>query len=98
MVDKLISSPSDHPRAYICNRCIADCNAIMKDAPVDPPVPKAYLEKEAIPPGRFRLATAPWRVKILLLGPASAPAKRLARILAWVLQVPFAIVDPAPRS
>ena len=30
-VSKLISSPSDHPRAYICNECIAVCAAILED-------------------------------------------------------------------
>src|SRR5690242_13038260 len=31
VVGKLISSPSDHPRAYICNECIAICNSILED-------------------------------------------------------------------
>ena|SRR5271166_6235213 len=30
-VGKLISSPSDYPGAYICNECIAVCNAIIED-------------------------------------------------------------------
>lgn len=30
-VSKLISSPSDYPRAYICNECIAVCAAILED-------------------------------------------------------------------
>ena len=30
-VSKLISSPSDSPRAYICNECIAVCAAILED-------------------------------------------------------------------
>ena len=30
-VAKLISSPSDYPRAYICNECIAVCAAILED-------------------------------------------------------------------
>ncbi len=28
---KLISSPSDYPRAYICDECIAVCNSILED-------------------------------------------------------------------
>jgi len=28
---KLISSPSDHPRAYICDECIAVCQSIVED-------------------------------------------------------------------
>ncbi len=31
MVGKLISSPSDYPRAYICDECIAVCNSILED-------------------------------------------------------------------
>jgi ATP-dependent protease Clp ATPase subunit len=31
VVGKLISSPSDYPRAYICDECIAVCNSIMED-------------------------------------------------------------------
>jgi hypothetical protein len=30
-VSKLISSPSDHPRAYICSECIAVCAFILQD-------------------------------------------------------------------
>jgi len=31
VVGKLISSPSDYPRAYICDECIAVCNSILDD-------------------------------------------------------------------
>jgi ATP-dependent Clp protease ATP-binding subunit ClpX len=30
-VSKLISSPGDSPKAYICDECIAVCAAILKD-------------------------------------------------------------------
>ena len=30
-VGKLISSPSDYPRAYICDECIETCAAILED-------------------------------------------------------------------
>jgi hypothetical protein len=30
-VSKLISSPSDYPRAYICDECIAVCASILED-------------------------------------------------------------------
>ena len=43
MVGKLISAPSDYPRAYICAECIAVSNSILEDdkpehapAPADP--------------------------------------------------------------
>ncbi|HKD07448.1 MAG TPA: ATP-dependent Clp protease ATP-binding subunit ClpX [Bryobacteraceae bacterium] len=38
VVGKLISSPSDYTRAYICDECIAVCNSILED---DKPEPTA---------------------------------------------------------
>ena len=37
VVGKLISSPSDYPRAYICDECIAVCNSILEDDRADQP-------------------------------------------------------------
>jgi len=34
-VAKLISSPSDYPRAYICDECVAVCNSILEDDRTD---------------------------------------------------------------
>ncbi len=31
-VGKLISSPSNHPRAYICDECVAACVSIIEDS------------------------------------------------------------------
>ena len=56
---KLISSPSDYPRAYICDECIAVCNSILEDdrgetpqgAPSKLPKPlelKEYLDQYVI--------------------------------------------------
>ena len=36
VVGKLISSPSEYPRAYICDECIAVCNSIIEDDRHDP--------------------------------------------------------------
>ena len=36
VVGKLISSPSDYPRAYICDECIAVCNTILEDDKPEP--------------------------------------------------------------
>jgi ATP-dependent Clp protease ATP-binding subunit ClpX len=36
VVGKLISSPSDYPRAYICDECIAVCNSILDDDKPEP--------------------------------------------------------------
>src|SRR3977135_3397022 len=30
-VNKLISSPSDYPRAYICDECVGVCNSILEE-------------------------------------------------------------------
>lgn len=37
VVGKLISSPSDYPRAYICDECIGVCNSILEDDRHDQP-------------------------------------------------------------
>jgi len=37
VVGKLISSPSDYPRAYICDECIGVCNSILEDDKPDQP-------------------------------------------------------------
>jgi ATP-dependent protease Clp ATPase subunit len=37
VVGKLISSPNDYPRAYICDECIAVCNTILEDDKSEPP-------------------------------------------------------------
>jgi ATP-dependent Clp protease ATP-binding subunit ClpX len=59
VVGKLISSPSEYPRAYICDECIAVCNSILEDdrheqpygAPHKLPKPlelKEYLDQYVI--------------------------------------------------
>ena len=40
-VSKLISSPSDYPRAYICDECVAVCNSILEDDRGDQPAAAA---------------------------------------------------------
>jgi ATP-dependent Clp protease ATP-binding subunit ClpX len=59
-VAKLISSPSDYPRAYICDECVAVCNSILEDdkgdsqpgaAPANLPKPaevKTFLDEYVI--------------------------------------------------
>ena len=59
-VAKLISSPSDDPRAYICDECVAVCNSLLEDdrteaqpgaAPAHLPKPqevKAFLDEYVI--------------------------------------------------
>jgi ATP-dependent Clp protease ATP-binding subunit ClpX len=46
-VAKLISSPSDYPRAYICDECVAVCNSILEDdrAEATPGAAPAHLPK-----------------------------------------------------
>ena len=47
VVGKLISSPSDYPRAYICDECIAVCNSILEDdrGETQPGAAPAHLPK-----------------------------------------------------
>jgi ATP-dependent Clp protease ATP-binding subunit ClpX len=46
-VAKLISSPSDYPRAYICDECVAVCNSILEDDKMEaqPGVTPMHLPK-----------------------------------------------------
>jgi ATP-dependent Clp protease ATP-binding subunit ClpX len=46
-VAKLISSPSDYPRAYICDECVAVCNSILEDdrSESHPPTAPNHLPK-----------------------------------------------------
>ena len=46
-VAKLISSPSDYPRAYICDECVGVCNSILEDdrGEAHPTTSPAYLPK-----------------------------------------------------
>ena len=46
-VAKLISSPSDYPRAYICDECVAVCNSILEDdrTETQPGTTAAHLPK-----------------------------------------------------
>lgn len=46
-VAKLISSPSDYPRAYICDECVAVCNSILEDDKTEarPAAAPAHLPK-----------------------------------------------------
>jgi ATP-dependent Clp protease ATP-binding subunit ClpX len=46
-VAKLISSPSDYPRAYICDECVAVCNSILEDdrAAAQPGAAPSHLPK-----------------------------------------------------
>ena len=37
VVQKLVSNPSDYPRAYICDECIAVCNSILEEDGLKPP-------------------------------------------------------------
>jgi len=38
-VEKLISSPSEYPRAYICNECISVCEKILQEDKKEPTAP-----------------------------------------------------------
>jgi len=69
VVGKLISTPSDYPKAYICDECVAVCNSILEDD-----------KAERAPAGVQRLQK-PQEIKELLdqyvIG-QEAPKKKLA--------------------
>jgi len=127
-VAKLISSPSDYPRAYICDECVAVCNSILEDdrggdatqtpnAPGHLPKPeevKNFLDDFVIGQDQTKkkLAVAVYnhykriqmnkvrnneveltKSNILLIGPTGSGKTLLARTLAKILDVPFAIAD-----
>ncbi len=47
-VGKLISSPGEHPRAYICDECVALCNTILEeDRPGPTPAAQSKLPRPA---------------------------------------------------
>ncbi len=46
VVGKLISTPSDYPKAYICDECVAVCNSILEDDRAERnPVPAQRLQR-----------------------------------------------------
>jgi ATP-dependent Clp protease ATP-binding subunit ClpX len=49
VVGKLISSPSDYPRAYICDECIAVCYSILEDDRAEEEGPAEFRPKGAAP-------------------------------------------------
>jgi ATP-dependent protease Clp ATPase subunit len=56
-VKKLISSPSDYPRAYICNECIDVCNSILADERKGPE--SFYVDAQFVEAVRRWLAGSP---------------------------------------
>jgi ATP-dependent Clp protease ATP-binding subunit ClpX len=69
VVGKLISTPSDYPKAYICDECVAVCNSILEDD-----------KAERVPVGAPRLQR-PQEIKELLdqyVVGQDGPKKKLA--------------------
>jgi ATP-dependent Clp protease ATP-binding subunit ClpX len=70
VVGKLISTPSDYPKAYICDECVAVCNSILEDD-----------KAERNPAGGAHRLQKPQEIKELLdqyvIG-QDAPKKKLA--------------------
>ena len=61
-VAKLISSPSDYPRAYICDECVGVCNSILEDdkSEAQPGTAPAHLPKPDVMLRRAK-KWQPWR-------------------------------------
>jgi ATP-dependent protease Clp ATPase subunit len=43
-VGRLISSPSDYPRAFICDECVLICASILEDDKAEAEAPEAALD------------------------------------------------------
>ncbi len=63
-VEKLISSPSDYPRAYVCNECVTVCQQILEDEKREQANP---ANREQANPANRRLPRPP-EVKTFLEG------------------------------
>lgn len=53
VVGKLISSPTDYPRAYICDECVAICTSIIEDDRESPERPPSRGPKVTHQEGRY---------------------------------------------
>jgi ATP-dependent protease Clp ATPase subunit len=85
VVGRLISSPSDYPRAYICNECIEVCNYILEDdrqgAPPGDPEPHGRPVWHHMLPPEFFDALDQWiilEIEGCDASPALAEMKRIA--------------------
>lgn len=90
-VGKLISSPSDYPRAYICDECIAVCAAIVEDDRVDSPAAAAAVDDDGVHPwvdhpaaSELMEAVADWIQREAL---GQAASEDLARVRAVALRM-----------
>lgn len=87
---KLISSPSDYPRAYICSECVEVCQAIIED---DQPQPSLVNESgEPHPLLSHPLASeamdciAQWILQEKLRQPAFEQLNRLRDVATRMIQ------------
>ena len=94
-VSKLISSPSDYPRAYICDECITVCASILEDSSDPPahPTGTPVMDSEKHPllahPLASSLLTAVerWTRRESLGGDAARELAELRRIAVEMLEV-----------
>jgi hypothetical protein len=79
VVGKLISSPSDYPRAYICDECIAICTSILEDDRAET-APTPQEEPDALA-SELMEAIADW-IRTESLGQDGAPELSRVREIA----------------
>jgi len=73
VVGKLVSSPSDYPRAYICNECIAVCYSILEDDRVRPPTTQPIQLVHRVVNALNTATAAAERLEAALRTPPPAP-------------------------
>lgn len=90
---KLISSPGDYPRAYICEQCVAVCASILSDDKEDTEVAPTVAAGPPHPLLDHPLASElmqsvlDWIREESLGGDAAEPLCRLREVAAKMIQV-----------
>jgi ClpX C4-type zinc finger protein len=95
-VGKLISSPSNYPRAYICDECIAVCYAILEDDRHDTSSSTSQVEtSEGDHPllhhslaSRFFTSVEQWMMKESLGADAAEELAQMRSLATLMLQRP----------
>ena len=101
VVGKIISSPSDYPRAYICDECIAVCNSILEeDRGEQQSVPRVRSFREHPRAVELLDAVESWINLEMEQGPHGAGGAALGEVrrIAYSMKVDGALADDSSSS